>query len=153
MTAVCSSSSLSLALFQSDPSSEHWLTIFVGVIALVMLGQGLILLVAGMKGLKILNEVQRLATELHGKATPLMDKTTVIIDDLSPKIRTVSENVTQMSYTVREKVDEVGKTVTEVNRTVTEANQRTRGQVQHVDRMVSTALDATEDMAHTVAHG
>jgi uncharacterized membrane protein YgcG len=54
---------------------------------------------------------------------------------------------------VRSKVDEVGVTVSEWNRTAQDANLKTRSQVNHMDRMVGSALTSTEQMAETVAHG
>jgi methyl-accepting chemotaxis protein len=154
MTALCS---LSMAMWQTDPGlpsrDEHWLMICIAVIAFAMATQAVVTLVAGASAWKMMKEFKALAHDLHSKATPIMQKTTAVIDDLSPKIRTVSENVTQISYTVREKVDEVGETVSQMNRTVADANQKTRGQVAHVDHLVTTALDATEEITHTVANG
>jgi methyl-accepting chemotaxis protein len=137
----------------ASQSERFWIVVFIGVVALSLLINAIVTSITAFAMMKTIKEVKDLAHDVHSKATPIMQKTAAVIEDLSPKIRTVSENVTQMSYTVRQKVDEVGETVTQVNRTVVETNQRTRGQVQHVDRMVSTALDATEEVAHTVAHG
>jgi small-conductance mechanosensitive channel len=149
--------SLNMVVLQGGSSlstrDQYLLMIFIGVVAVAIASQAAISVIAGITAIKTLKEVKTLAQDLHSKATPIIQKTTEIVSDLSPKIRTVSENVTQMSYTVREKVDEVGETVTQINRTVIEANQKTRGQVDHVDRLVKTALDTTEEVAHTVADG
>jgi ABC-type transporter Mla subunit MlaD len=155
MTALYS---LSMAMWQTpDPGlpsrDEHWLLICIALIAFAMLLQAFSTLAAGLAARKTLKEIKELAHDLHTKVVPIMQKTSAVIDDLAPKIRTVSENMTQVSYTVREKVDEVGETVSQINRTVADANRRTRGQVDHVDRMVSEVLSTTEDVAHTVSHG
>lgn len=155
MTAL---SSLSMVLFQSadapPPSSERTLLIiFIGIVAISLALNAIVSMMAGLKVMAAVKEMKALVHDLHGKATPILLKTDVLIDDLGPKIRTVSENVEQISYTVREKVDQVGETLTQINRTVGDANLRTRGQVAHVDRMVSSALESTEDITRTVAHG
>ena len=134
-------------------SDQHWLMILVGIVALSLLINAIITLVAGFAAMKAFKEVTGLLKDLHGKASPIIEKTNALMDDLTPKIRSVTENVTQITYTVREKVDQVGETVSHVNRTVQEANMKTRGQVDHVDRMVSSALHTTQDVADTVAHG
>jgi methyl-accepting chemotaxis protein len=149
---------LSMAVWQTPdqglPSrDEHWLLICIALIAAAMLIQAVVTLFASLAAMKTMKDFKALAHDLHSKATPIMQKTHDVINDLSPKLRTVSENMTQISYTVREKVDEVGETVSQVNRTVADANQKTRGQVDHVDRMVKTALDTTDEIVHTVAHG
>jgi methyl-accepting chemotaxis protein len=162
MTALYS---LSMAVWQTTDvglpvRDKNWLLICIGVIAGAMLFQAIVTIAASFAAMKTMKEFKSLAHDLHSRATPIMQKTTEVINDLSPKIRTVSENVTQISYTVREKVDEVGGTITqvnrtvaEINRTVAETNQKTRGQVEHVDRMVKTALDTTEEIGQTVANG
>ncbi len=148
---------LSVILWQTDPGlpsrDEHWLMVCIAVIAFSMAIQAIVTLVVGMGSLKMIKEFKGLAQDIHGKALPIMQRTNDVIEDLSPKIRTVSENVTQISYTVREKLDEVGETVTQINRTVAETNHKTRAQVDHVDRMMNSALETTEDVANTVAHG
>jgi methyl-accepting chemotaxis protein len=149
---------LSMFLWQTPDSAmssrdEHWLMYCIIAIAIAMALQAFVTIVASFAAMKAMKEFKALAHDVHSRATPIMQKTADVINDLSPKIRTVSENVTQISYTVREKVDEVGETVTQLNRTVAEANARTRSQVDHVDRMVTTTLDTTEEIVNTVAHG
>ncbi len=150
-------SSLGMTLWQADVTASstdvHWIMIAVVTIALVLV---LVLLASGIAALAVMKEIKHIkgiVTDVQGKAMPIIQKTQEIITDLQPKIRTVSENVTQVTYTVRGKVDEVGETVSQINRTVRETNQKTRGQVDHVDRMVSNALSATEDVSHKVVHG
>lgn len=149
--------SLGVALWQGSESAgssdQHWLMIFVGIVALSLLINAIITLVAGLTALKVFKEVTGLLKDLHEKSSPIIEKTNALMDDLTPKIRSVTENVTQITYTVREKVDQVGETVSNINRTVQEANTKTRGQVDHVDRMVSSALHTTQDVADTVVHG
>jgi methyl-accepting chemotaxis protein len=162
MTALYS---LSMAVWQTPDAAmssrdEHWLMYCCIAIAVAMVFQAIVTIAASLAAMKTMKEFKALAHDVHSRATPIMQKTSDVINDLSPKIRTVSENVTQISYTVREKVDEVGETITqvnrtvgEINRTVAETNQKTRGQVEHVDRMVKTALDTTEEIGQTVANG
>lgn len=149
--------SLGVALWQGNENAgsadQHWLMIFVGVVALSLLLNAFATVSAALSARKVFKEVLGLLKDLHEKSSPIIEKTNALINDLSPKIRSVTENVTQITYTVREKVDQVGETVSNINRTVQEANMKTRGQVDHVDRMVSSALHTTQDVADTVTHG
>ena len=147
---------LAMALWQTDASpsqDQHLLMICIAVIAGAMLLQAVMIAVAGMAAMKALKEVKDLTHDLHSKVVPILNKTTEVITDVSPKIRTVSENATHISYRVREKVDEAAEILGKVNRMVSETNDRTRAQVEHVDRMVTSALDTAEEVSHTVANG
>ena len=155
MTALYS---LSMALWQTpDPGlpsrDEHWLLWCIALIAGAMALQAVVTVVAGLRALKMLNEFKSLAADLHSQAMPIMRQTTELMNDVSPKVRAVTENVTQISYTVREKVDEVGETVSQLNRTMQISNEKARAQVDHVDRMVSSALATTEEVTETVTNG
>jgi methyl-accepting chemotaxis protein len=150
-------STLGMALLQADAAASandvHLIMYAMMTIAVILV---LVLVALGIAAMLVIKEIQHIkgiVTDVQTKTMPIVQKAQEIVADLQPKIRTVSENFTQMTYVVREKVDEVGQTVTQVNKTVQETNQRTRGQVDHVDRIVSSALTSTEEVTHSVVHG
>jgi methyl-accepting chemotaxis protein len=145
-----------LAFFQTtdDMASHlHWLTIFVGLIALALLvAAGAMILIAGYAA-KLLLTVDGIAKEVKEHTAPLLDKTHALIVDLTPKIQSVSENAEHISTTVRTKMEEVAVTVTHLNETVQQINLRTRMHVAHADGIVGNALNAAEDISNTVQDG
>ncbi|MDQ2925634.1 MAG: hypothetical protein M3R43_08795 [Acidobacteriota bacterium] len=154
--------SLSMVFWQTDTSGvsasndQHLLMIFTAIGALSLLVLAIVTLVGGvvvgLGALKVLKEVKEIVGDVHSKTMPVLHKADVLIDELTPKIRIVSDNAVHITTTVREKVDEVGVTVSQMNRTAAGANEKTRGQVDHVDRMVSSVLTTTEDVTNTVVH-
>lgn len=164
MTILLSSA---MAFLQTDTSTvandQHLLMIFtaigaisLAVLAIVMLVGGA---VVGMGALKVLKDVKEIADDVRGKTMPvlqkasaLIDKANVLTDELTPRIHSVSADVVHITAVVREKVDEVGVTVSQMNRTAAAATEKTRGQVDHVDRMFSSVLTTTEDVTNTVVH-
>jgi methyl-accepting chemotaxis protein len=157
--------SLTMALWQSTDGTAssgdiHWLMIFVGIIAFVSLVQLLAIVIGGVMAMKEVAKFKALADEVHANTRSLIATTTEIVHDLQPKIKTVSakvveitDQVTQVSHTVRTTVEEVSETVNQYNQTAREANDKTRAQVDHVDRIVSGALNSTEHLGDNVARG
>ncbi|HEX4156823.1 MAG TPA: hypothetical protein VHY48_14545 [Acidobacteriaceae bacterium] len=131
----------------------HLQTIFLGIIAIVMLVSIVVVCIGGAIGLGLLRKAEDMAEKMETRIVPLVDKTCELVTQLGPKIHTLTENVEQISYTVRGKVDELSATVDQLNRTVQEANSRARSQVQRVDGMVSEALSTAQDVSRTVQEG
>lgn len=131
----------------------HLQTIFLGIIAIVLLVSIVMVGVGGLIGLRLIRKAEDMAERMESKIVPLADKTCDLVTQLSPKIHSLTENLEQISYTVRGKVDELSETVGELNRTVQEVNARTRGQVQRVDGMVSDVLTTAQEVSRTVQEG
>ena len=72
------------------------------------------------------------------------------VESITPRVQSLTENAEQISYAVRAKIDEVGETVSQFNRTAMEANGRARTQMSRADGIVTDALTATEEIAHTI---
>jgi len=145
-------SGAAIILLQDDLSQHdiHLLMIFVGLIAVALLLQALGFVIAGIFGAKLLHRVDGIAREVHQRTGPMIDKTSQLITDLGPRVQSLTENAEQISYAVRAKIDEVGETVSQFNRTAMEANGRARTQMSRADGIVTDALTATEEIAHTI---
>lgn len=148
---------VAMVLWQDNMGSmqhdAHLQTIFLGIIAIVMLIAIVMVCIGGMIGLGLLRKAEDMAERMENRIVPLADKTCELVTQLSPKIHTLTENAEQISYTVRTKVDELSETVTQLNKTVQEINHRTRTQVSRVDGMVSEALTTAQDVSRTVQEG
>src|SRR6185437_15585908 len=134
---------LAVALLQDDGGlarNVHWMTIFMGIVALAVVLGFLAMAVAGFKLFQLMRKAEELAERLEGKISPMIDKSRALVEQLGPKVHTITTNVEQISYTIRSKVDEFGTTADEINRTVKDANKRTRANVARVDGMVNEAL-------------
>ena len=131
----------------------HLAMIFLAIIALALVVQAIGVMVSSAFGAKLLHRVNSIADIVETKTGPILDRTNVILQDLAPKVKSVSENADHISSTVRVKVEELGATMSELNDTMREINGRTRAQVRRADGIVTDALQATEEISHTVQNG
>ena len=129
------------------------LMIFVGIVALSMFVQAVVVIVAAIGATKTQKRVLAIAEELRTRATPLIDKAIPIIDKAEtlvevtlPKIARISDNLVETSEIVKAKAKEFDTTLTDVN-------VKTRAQVARVDGMVSSALTATGALAELIHKG
>src|SRR5215469_11303858 len=144
---------LAVALLQDDGGlarNVHWMTIFLGIVAVAVVIGFLGMCVAGIKLLQLVRKAEELAERLEGKLSPMIDKSHALVEQLGPKVHTITTNVEQISYTVRGKVDEFSATADEINRTVKDANKRTQAHVARVDGMVSEAVHTAQNVSRTV---
>jgi methyl-accepting chemotaxis protein len=148
---------LAMMLFEDNMAGMqhdmHLQTIFLGIIAIVLLVSIVMVGVGGLIGLRLIRKAEDMAEKMENKIVPLADKTCDLVTQLGPRIHSLTENVEQISFTVRGKVDELSETVSELNRTVQEVNFRTRSQVQRVDGMVTDVLSTAQEVSRTVQDG
>jgi methyl-accepting chemotaxis protein len=145
-----------MAVFQTGelPAHDlHLLMIFVGFIAFALVVAAVGLILMSVFAARLLNSVNGIAKEVKEHTAPLLDKTHRLMVELTPKIHTLSQNAEHISETVRAKMDELAVTVTQLNETVQQVNTRTRAHVIHADGIVDNALNAAEDISHTIQDG
>jgi pyridoxal/pyridoxine/pyridoxamine kinase len=135
-------------MWMEDPGSlssgnSRLLMIFVGLVALAMVIQAVIVAVMAIGAARTQKRLLSLMTELHGKAMPVIDSTEAIIRDTIPKVKIITENLVETSHMVRAKAQQF-------DATMTDANVRTRMQVARVDGMVTTALNRTSALADVI---
>lgn len=145
-------SGAAMFLWQDDLSRHdtHLMMIFVGLIALALLLQGVGFIIAAIFGAKLLHRVNGIAKEVHERTAPMIDKTSALISELGPRVQSISVNAEHITSAVRAKVDEVGDTVSQLNRTALDANSRARSHMARADSIVSDALQATDEISHTI---
>ena len=165
-------SGLALAMFQSGVPSDR-LTLFVGIAAISLLVQVLMLIGVGIGAIIALKKVTGEIDKLKGQVMPLVgtvqklvEQVQVVTTDLTPTIRSISSKVDvitghaeEISGLVKGKVEEFGPTITKANETLLSANQtvmdattKTHEQLLKVNQMISDTLSATERAGKKMAH-
>ncbi len=149
---------------EASGDSIKLLTIFVGIIAVALLFQGIATAVMAMKGFALLKDVKASFDETKAKALPMIANVTeithstqTILKDLAPKIKVLSENAVETSHSVRQTVEKLDVTIRQsadkAAVTFEDANLRTQRQVARVDSMVTSTLAATAELGATVNEG
>ena len=145
-----------LALLITDTQGTL-LTIFVGVIAVCVLGITLALVGVAIGALrakaaatkKIQEEIQKarpMIAAARARVEPLVASTTDLVRELSPKVKTITEDVAELSHMVRAQM-------TDLDSTISEVTSKARSQVNRVNGMVSSTLDTTTDVVSTLERG
>ena len=129
------------------------LVVFVGLVALALLVQALVLFVLAAKSVKAIKGLAQSVDDLKQKTLPLIDSMTEIsrsaqsiIMETAPKMRVITDNLVETSDLVR-------GTAQHFERTLADANMRTQRQVARVDGMVSATLTATVEIVETIGNG
>lgn len=119
------------------------LMIFIGLLAGAIVVQTIIFLVMAIGLAKTQKKVMAIVEQVHEATLPTIKNVGELVRDTSPKVRVITDNLVETSHVVRAKAQEFDVTLSDVN-------DRTRKQVAHVDGMVSSALQATADLAASV---
>ena len=126
--------------------NSRLLMIFVGLVAIAMVTQAIVVCVAALGAWKASKRLMLIAEEVKAKTLPTIEKTESVLQDLHPKVRIITDKLVETSHVVRSKAQELDSTITDVN-------QRARVQTARVDEMVSSVLDTTAGIASTIQKG
>lgn len=126
--------------------NSRLLMFFVGMVALALVTQTIVVVVAAITAAKVGKRLVAVAEEVRTKAVPVIDNAQSVIHELHPKVRTIVDNFVETSHVVRSKAQEVDTTISDVNK-------RARAQTERVDDMVSSVLDTTAGIATTIQRG
>ena len=169
--SIASKTFTTLALFQVQDSinsgNSKLLMLFIGIAAVALLIQALVLLGVAFGAMKAQKELARELSEFRHKASAFLDKANSLTVELSPQIRditskvnTITGHVEKIAGLVHQKADELAPTVTAANQTILAANQtvadanfKTRAQINRVDEIISGALDATVRLGVAIERG
>ena len=117
---------------------QVWLEIFSIVAALALVVQVVILTVLLFQMRRTTENVNRLVTEMQSRMGPILTRVQILLDDTQPKIASMVNDASHMVYLARGQAQKV-------DRVFTEAADRMRGQLIHMDRIISAALESIED--------
>jgi hypothetical protein len=108
------------------------------VIALAMVLQVSILIALFLQTRRTMQKVEKTVTDLNDRAGPILTRVQILLDDTQPKISTMVSDAAHVVYLARGQAQKV-------DRVFTEAADRLRGQLVHVDRILTGTMEAVED--------
>ena len=87
---------------------------------------------------RTMEKVDRAVSDLHARAGPILTRVQMLLDDTQPKISTMVSDAAHIVYLARGQAQKV-------DRVFTDAADRLRGQLLHVDRILTGTMEAVED--------
>src|SRR5213080_5166993 len=124
---------------------QVWLEIFSIVAALALVVQVVILTALLLQMRRTTENVNRLVGEMQSRMGPILTRVQILLDDTQPKISSMVNDASHMVYLARGQAQKV-------DRVFTEAADRLRGQLVHMDRILTGALEAVEEAGSQVKH-
>jgi len=152
---------LMMAMWQDSISSgnSRLLVVFIGLVAVAMIIQAIVVVVAAISAMKMQKKVSAIADELSSVGLPFLReangmivKTRALLDEMTPALRSISENVAVATENLALASGVVKAKAQEFDATMADVNQRARSQVRRVDGMVTAALTATTEIAASLRH-
>jgi uncharacterized protein YoxC len=122
---------------------QVWLEIFSIVAALALVVQVVILTVLLFQMRRTSENVNRLVSEVQSRMGPILTRVQILLDDAQPKISSMVNDASHIVYLARGQAQKV-------DRVFTEAADRLRGQLVHMDHILTGALEAVEDAGSQV---
>jgi hypothetical protein len=114
---------------------QNWVGV---VIALAMVLQVSILIALFLQTRRTMQKVEKTVTDLNERAGPILTRVQILLDDTQPKISTMVTDAAHIVYLARGQAQKV-------DRVFTDAADRLRGQLLHVDRILTGTMEAVED--------
>jgi uncharacterized protein YoxC len=124
---------------------QVWLEIFSIVAALALVVQVVILTVLLFQMRRTTENVNHLVSEMQSRMGPILTRVQILLDDTQPKISSMVNDASHMVYLARGQAQKV-------DRMFTEAADRLRGQLMHMDHILTGALEAVEEAGSQVKH-
>ena len=117
---------------------QVWLEIFSIVSALALVVQVVILTVLLFQMRRTSENVNRLVSDMQSRMGPILTRIQILLDDTQPKISSMVNDASHMVYLARGQAQKV-------DRVFTEAADRFRGQLMHLDHILTGALESMEE--------
>jgi len=117
---------------------QLWLEIFSLVAAAALIVQVVILTALFLQLRKTTENMNRLANDLQSRVGPILTRVQILLDDTQPKISSMVSDASHIVYLARGQAQKV-------DRVFTDAADRLRGQLLHVDRLLTGLLETVED--------
>lgn len=114
------------------------LVIFSIVAAIALVVQGAMLIALFFEIRETNKKVNGLVGDLHTRVGPILTRVQILLDDTQPRISNMVADSAHIVYLTRGQAQKM-------DRVLTDASDRLRGQLNHVDRLMTGALEAVED--------
>jgi uncharacterized protein YoxC len=121
-----------------------WLMIFVGLTAVALFGQFIVMLVAFFMVRKTLTSVQGEIGEIRSTVMPMITRSKELLEKVAPKVESVAADVADMAQSAREQTAHIRFTADEVL-------ARVYRQTSRVDHMITHVADGVEHAGSVVA--
>lgn len=115
-----------------------WLEFFIVVAAVAIVIQSAMLVVMLLQLRTALQQITKIANELHGRIGPILLRVGKILDDSEDRIHSIMSDAAEITRVARGQAQKV-------DRVVTEAMERVRLQIQRADQILTGTLELIEN--------
>jgi hypothetical protein len=114
---------------------QNWVGVIVAVALVVQVA---ILTALFFQTKRTMEKLEKTVTDLHERTGPILTRVQILLDDTQPKISTMVSDAAHIVYLARGQAQKV-------DRVFTDAADRLRGQLLHVDRILTGTMEAVEE--------
>jgi hypothetical protein len=116
----------------------NWIVLSSVVTAIALVVQIIILTALFFELRKTTEKVNQLTSDLQTRVGPILTRVQILLDDTQPKISSMVSDAAHIVYLARGQAQKV-------DRVFTDAADRLRGQLVHLDRILTGTLETLED--------
>ncbi|MBS1804281.1 MAG: hypothetical protein JST28_13010 [Acidobacteria bacterium] len=125
-------------------SETFWLIVFVGLTAVALFGQFIVMLSAYFLVRKNIKTVQEEVSDLRSTVMPILNRSKDMLEKVAPKVESVAADMADMAQSAREQTAHIRFTADEVL-------ARVYRQTSRVDNMITNVADGVEHASTVVA--
>ena len=114
---------------------QNWVGVVVAVALVIQVSVLIALFITTRRAMEKLDKT---VTDLHARAGPILTRVQILLDDTQPKISTMVGDAAHLVYLARGQAQKA-------DRVLTDAADRFRGQLLHLDRILTGTMEAVED--------
>ncbi len=124
---------------------QFWLELFCIIAAIALVIQVVVLTALFFQMRRTTENVNRLVGDLQSRVGPILTRVQILLDDTQPKISSMVNDASHIVYLARGQAQKI-------DRVFTDAADRLRGQLVHVDRILTGTLEAVEEAGSQFKH-
>jgi hypothetical protein len=124
----------------------NWIVVSSVITAIALVVQIVILVALFFELRKTTAKVNQLTSDLHTRIGPILTRVQILLDDTQPKISNMVSDAAHIVYLARGQAQKV-------DRVFTDAADHLRGQLVHLDRILTGALETLEDAGSQFKRG
>jgi hypothetical protein len=124
----------------------NWIAVSSVVTAVALVVQLVVLIALFFELRKTTDKVNQLTGDLRTRIGPILTRVQIMLDDTQPKISGLVSDAAHVVYLARGQAQKV-------DRVFTDAADRLRGQLLHMDRILTGTLEALEDAGSQFRRG
>ena len=114
---------------------QNWVGV---VVAIALVVQVSILTALFFTTRRTMQKLEKTVTDLNARAGPILTRVQILLDDTQPRISTMVSDAAHIVYLARGQAQKM-------DRVFTDAADRFRGQLLHIDRILTGTMEAVED--------